>query len=64
MKQRGMAGRNTEEIKQYLAANGDAENIEIRGNRVVEVRDLGGVETIRAEARRWSRGVDVDDIEL
>lgn len=55
-----------EEIKQYLSATSDADNIEIRQGRVVEVRDLGDVETIRNEARRWSRGklVDVDDIEL
>lgn len=62
MKNRGSG--KTEEIKQYIAAHHDAEDIEIRAGRVVEVRDIGDIETIRNEARAWCRGVDIDDIEL
>ena len=57
-----MGPGKTDEIKQYIAAHHDAETIEIRAGRVVEIRDLGAVETIKSEARRWHRGPDVDDI--
>lgn len=63
MRARGSRGVTREDVKQYIQAHTDeAEEIQIRGGRLLLVRDLGDLDTIKAEAEAWVGSVG--DIEF